>query len=175
MTDPVKIEWDDREAQALFKELIRRGQDLSPLMADIGETLLESTQERFQTSTAPDGSIWPALRDGSGRQPLLDTGTMRDQIAPTTGRDFVELRATAKQARWHQEGTDPYVIFPKNGKALAFGADISIFGGARNRQAGKATVVKKVNHPGLPARAFMGVSAEDAVHIRALAAAYLAP
>lgn len=106
MTDTLLIEVDRARADRWFAELIRRGTDLSGLMADIGEALLESTQKRFDSSIGPDGIPWLPLADGSGRKPLLLTGTMRDQIFPNHGRDFIELSATAKQARWHQDGTD---------------------------------------------------------------------
>lgn len=156
---PLIIEIDDAQAQRWFGELLARGRDLSGLMDDIGETLLESTWRRFATGTAPDGTAWAPLKDGSGRTPLLDSGRMRDDIHPESGADFVELIASAKQARWHQEGTSPYVILPKAKKALAWP------GGPGPRQ--------KVNHPGLPAREFMGLSAEDGEKIDALAIAWL--
>lgn len=159
MTDQLTIQVDDAKAQRWFGELLRRAQDLSGLMRDIGEAMKDSSQGRFKTSTAPDGTPWLPLRDGSGRRPLLDTGRMRDDISPDSGPDWVEIRAGAKQARWHQEGTDPYVILPKSGKALAFD------GVAR----------RKVNHPGLPARPFIGLSAEDEGQINRLAIAWLDP
>ena len=164
MSDRSVIEFDDGVFRAAAAELIKRAQDLRPLTADIAESLVESTQKRFITGTAPDGVPWPALKDGSGRTPLLDTGTMRDQIFPGHGPDYAEVVASAKQARWHQFGTDPYVILPTNGKALAFGGAVSIIAGPRKGQAGKGTVVSKVNHPGLPARPFMGISV--GTHVR---------
>lgn len=145
MTDKLVIEVDAARAERWFGELLRRGRDLSGLMRDIGEALTESTQDRFRDGVAPDGTPWVPLRDGSGRTPLLDTGAMRDDISPDSGPDWVEIRAGAKQARWHQEGTGPFVILPVNKKALAFGDH----------------VVARVNHPGLPARPFIGISAED--------------
>ena len=159
MTDTILIQVEAERAERWFGELLRRSADLTGLMADIGETLLESTQARFTTGIAPDGTAWAPLRDGSGRTPLLDTGTMRDQIYPSHGQDWVELTATAKQAGWHQEGTDPYEIRPKNGKALNWP------GGPGPRA--------KVNHPGLPARPFMGLSLDDEQAIDALAISWL--
>ncbi len=153
------IDVDDAQAQAWFGALLRRGLDLSDLMYDIGEALTESTQQRFADGVGPDGVPWVPLRDGSGRTPLNLTGRMRDDIAPDSGPDWVEIQAGAKQARWHQQGTVPYVILPKNRKALAFGA----------------TVVRKVNHPGLPARPFIGLSEEDGRLIGDLSQAYLDP
>ena len=170
MSDTILIQIEAERADRWFGELLRRGQGLGGLMEDISETLLESTQGRFATGIGPDGVAWVPLRDGSGRTPLLDTGTMRDQIYPSHGDNWAELNATAKQAGWHQEGTDPYEIVPKNGKALAFGAAVSI---VKARQEGRGTVVAKVNHPGLPARPFMGLSAEDEQAIDGLAVAWL--
>ncbi len=173
MTNTITITLDDLAVQAAFDRLIQLGRDASPMMADISELLVESTQRRFQTGVGPDGVPWPALKDGSGRTPLLDTGTLRDQIFPGHGPDYAEVVASAKQARWHQLGTDPYVILPKNAKALAFGGAVSIVAGPRTGQAGRGTVVKKVNHPGLPPRPFMGISEQDRRDILALAQAYL--
>lgn len=157
MTEPLTITVDDAAAQRWFGELQRRGADLTPLMRDIGEVLTESSQRRFSTGIDPDGVPWVPLADGSGRTPLLDSGRMRDDISPHAEANAVEIRAGAKQARWHQEGTDPYVILPVKGKALKFGDVIR----------------RKVNHPGLPARPFIGLSAEDRQQIDRLAAAYL--
>lgn len=153
------IEVDDERAQRWFGELVRRGQQTAPLMADIGELLLESTQERFDTGIGPDGIAWVALADGSGRTPLTDTRRMRDDISPSSGEGWVELTAHAKQARWHQEGTKPYTIAPKDKKALSWP------GGPGPRG--------KVNHPGLPARPFMGISQADDQAIGQLAVAWL--
>jgi len=153
------IVWDDGGFRDAMTELVGRAQDLRPLMADIAETLVESTQRRFKTGIAPDGVPWPALKDGSGRTPLNKGGDMQRQIFPSHGADFAEVSASAKQASWHQFGTDPYVILPTRAPALFWN--------------GAGHPVKKVNHPGLPARPFMGISASDAREILALAQAYL--
>lgn len=170
MTEPLIIEVDRAQADAWFGELLRRGQDLGGLMKDIGETLTESTQKRFDQGVSPDGVAWAALADGSGRAPLLDSRRMRDGIRPNSGDNWVEISSDAKQARWHQEGTDPYVILAKPGKALAWPGMRT-----RTNKAGAEVpgYVTKVNHPGLPARPFIGLSAEDGEQINALAIAWL--
>lgn len=137
----------DAEFRRGIDTLIQRFGDLSPLMADIGELLTESTKRRFATSTAPDGSQWAPLKDGSGRNPLVLTGTMMDQIFPLSGSDFVEIGASAKQAPWHQFGVDPFQIETRN-----FGF---------------------VDHPGITARPFLGVSDQDQQDILALVNSYI--
>lgn len=163
MTDGLTITIDDAAVQAAFVRLQRIGQDASPMMAEIAEHLLESTQRRFDTGIGPDGQPWAKLRDGSGRTPLRVSGTLRDQIFPSHGPDFAEIAATTTYARWHQEGVDhPWVILPRSGQALAFpGKD------------GKKIARRKVTHPGLPARPFIGLSDQDRADIGQIASAYL--
>lgn len=165
MTDYAKIEWKDAEFQAACKRLRELGANLSPMMADIAEGLLHSTQDRFDTKIGPSGTPWAALRPstlmkrGQGRGALVASGNLKDSIHHAWGADFAEVSAVPAYARWQQEGTEPYVILPKNKQALGF---ISI-GGVKIAR-------KKVNHPGLPARPFIGVSAADAEMIQAKAA-----
>ena len=162
MANDVTITLDDAAVQAAFDRLTKLGRDASPMMAEIGEHLLESTQRRFDSGTDPSGVPWVPLKDGSGRTPLRVTGTLRDQIFPSHGSDFAQVTAATKYARWHQEGTDPYVILPTNKKALAFPGP-----------GGDKIARRKVNHPGLPPRPFMGLSDEDRTDIGQIAAAYL--
>lgn len=157
---PIRIEIDDAGVRRWFDRLIGLGQDLRPILADVGEILIESTQRRFATGIAPDGTAWAPLRSRQGR-PLLATGTMRDQIDANVGTDFVEIVASARQARWHQFGTDPFVILPRNKQALAWP------GGPGPR--------KRVNHPGIPARPFLGLSEQDRAQMDAVVRAYLSP
>jgi phage virion morphogenesis protein len=147
MADHVRVELVDQQVQAAFSELVRRATNLSPVMADIDELLLESTKARFGTGTGPDGVRWKPLADRSGRAPLVKTGTMRDQIFPSSGPDFAEISATAKQAAWHQFGVRPYQV--------------------ETRDHGF------IEHPGIPARPFFGLSPDDVNSIVKLAGEYL--
>ncbi|UYC12280.1 phage virion morphogenesis protein [Xanthomonas sp. CFBP 8445] len=167
---PLILDVSTDQAERWFARLLSRASDLSGLMADIGETLTESTQGRFDTGIGPDGVAWQELADGSGRTPLKETGRMRDGIHPASGPDWVEIRADAKQARWHQEGTGPYEIVAKPGKALFWPGMQT-----RTDKSGREgpAFVKRVHHPGLPARPFLGVSAEDDASITTLAIAWL--
>lgn len=162
MTDTATITLDDAAVQAAFDRLTRLARDASPMMAEIAEHLLESTQRRFDTGTGPDGVPWVPLKDGSGRTPLRVSGTLRDQIFPSHGSDFAQITATTKYARWHQEGTASYVILPVKGKALSFPGP-----------GGDKITRRKVNHPGLPPRPFLGLSDQDRADIEQIAGAYL--
>jgi phage virion morphogenesis protein len=137
---------DDAQVMRWFEHLLAAGADLRPLMRDIGEALLRSTQKRFESGIAPNGEPWKELADGS-KAHLYQTGRMMSDIHATSGDDWVRLTAGAKQARWHQFGTKPYTIEPREAKALFW--------------PNASHPWRRVHHPGLPARPFLGISQED--------------
>jgi len=49
----IRIDIDDREVRQALERLQRKVGDLTPAMEDIGELLIETTKQRFATSTAP--------------------------------------------------------------------------------------------------------------------------
>lgn len=61
MTDTFTVTFDSAPVLARLAEIARRVDDLSPAMRGIGELMVESTKERFASSTGPDGQRWPAL------------------------------------------------------------------------------------------------------------------
>lgn len=61
MTDAITVRFDDATVLARLAEIGRRVDDLSPALKGIGEILVASTKERFDTSTGPDGQQWERL------------------------------------------------------------------------------------------------------------------
>jgi phage gpG-like protein len=49
---------DDAEVKALLKRLHDFGENMQPIMQDIGEGVMERTKQRFNTSMGPDGVRW---------------------------------------------------------------------------------------------------------------------
>jgi phage gpG-like protein len=54
----ITIKIDDREIRQAFTGLIQSAKNPRPILAQLGEILLDSTRKRFATSTAPDGTPW---------------------------------------------------------------------------------------------------------------------
>lgn len=128
----IKIEVIDEEAQAMFVRLRASLTNLRPLMQDIGEHLTETTKQRFQTSTAPDGSPWaPNAQStyvqlagkfgGKGRinkrgaarlaskKPLIgETRALSTTINYRASGDFVEIGSPMKYAAVQQFGADKH-------------------------------------------------------------------
>ena len=123
---------------------------MRPVMMEIGEDLLDSTRERFKTSTAPDGSVWPelsektvlarmnktgkGLRSGTGTKPLVDTG----QLSSTIRYQIADGGAS--------------VVIGTNRSFGAYNSSIHQYGTSRAGRKRNVTI---------PARPFLGLSAED--------------
>jgi phage virion morphogenesis protein len=54
----ILIEIDDTAVLAALNRLSQGVSDPRPVLMEIGESLMESTKQRFETSTAPDGTPW---------------------------------------------------------------------------------------------------------------------
>lgn len=136
-------------AAGFLGRLLARLDDMTPAMSLIGMLLVGSIQENFELGHGPDGQRWkPSLRAKlQGGQTLVDTGALMSGIVYEASPNRVEIGPSGpslRYARIHQEGGE---IRPKAAKALFFrGAD------------GKARTVKVVR---IPARPYMGISAED--------------
>lgn len=163
----IRVEYDSRGVLDALQGFLARVADPAPAFAEIGERLQESTQARFNTSTAPDGSPWAdnaeatILQYLAGRKgvygkrggltqkgmtallhkrPLVDSGVLRDTIhwQPIPGGVAV--------------GTDRFAA------AWTAGAAVHQFGSRDGR---------------IPARPFLGISDEDRASILDILDAYL--
>ncbi len=56
---------NDAEVQEALNQLIKRGTDLTPAMANIGEELLISHDQRFRDQKSPDGIPWAPLSEAT--------------------------------------------------------------------------------------------------------------
>ena len=59
----ITIEIDDRQVRQAFTRLVASAENPRPVLEQIGELLVDSTRQRFATSTAPDGSRWAENSD----------------------------------------------------------------------------------------------------------------
>ncbi len=141
---------DDRRTLRALKRLEGLGKSRA-LMAQIGETLVQSTRERFHQSRDPEGRRWqplnPAYAAGKrGRKILVEAGMrggLMGSIAYRAEDDRVTVGTNKVYAAPHQFGA---VIRPKNAARLVFPLG------------GRAVFARQVT---IPARPFLGISADD--------------
>lgn len=158
------------ETQAVLTDLLDRVEDLSPLMSQIGAYGEESTRNRFETQTGPDGKVWEksARVKAKGGQTLVDSGRLRDSITWRADKDSAEWGTNLIYAGAHQFGIDEAVTFSAHtrlitqafGRPLGFGVYQSVKESSRN--------------PNIPARPFAGIDGDDEEEIGSIIHDYLA-
>lgn len=138
----MNIELDDRDMQRMLNGLLSLGQNLSPVLDDVGAHVEMSTKERFETNIGPSGDAWQQSRRAAaqGGKTLLDRDSV--QRSPATD-DEVVIGTNIIYAAIHQFGG---VIRPKNAKKLAFKTPFGM------------AFLDQVT---IPARPMFGLSAED--------------
>jgi len=168
----LRFETDVDKAVANMALLEQRLQSPQELLAKIGEHLLESTQKRFSSQSAPDGTPWVALqpryakRKKYGKDKILTLrGYLRKLIRwQPDGADAVQVGSDRQYAAIHQRGGE--IDMP------ARQATLHLRKNARTGKVGRLFVKKtKANHTRqvaigahkviIPARPFLGLSDDD--------------
>lgn len=133
------------------------------LRASFAKNIDEGGRPKWQPLAAST-LVSKALK-GYPSKPLVATGALRTAVGQRNARGnvtYVAADGTLKvgvnlpYAKWQNNGTAPHVIVPRGKKALAFSS------------ANGKVVVKRVNHPGIPARPFLVIQPEDYKAIRSL-------
>jgi phage virion morphogenesis protein len=139
----IRLEGDWSKLERHLERMFRI--NFTALHKEIGEHLVSSTQERFRTSTAPDGTRWPEsirAREEGGRT-LRDTSRLRNSIDCVARPDRVVVGTNVVYARIHQFGGE---IRARRAKYLRF-------------RIGRRWALKRTVR--IPARPFLGISDED--------------
>ena len=148
---------------------------MGTVLNEIGLVLKRRAIRSFTNQEAPDetgdtasaGDRWKALapsteharregpRRGRSNKILQDTGTLYRSISSpppevNAARGSVTVGTALDYGLYQHFGTKPYTIVPKNAKFLRFMGP-----------SGALVFAKKVNHPGLPSRSFLGYNKSD--------------
>lgn len=129
--------------------------DESELLTGIGSMGENQTRRRIESEkTSPDGVPWKPNREGTPT--LLRSGDhLHNSLAFEVGSGLVRWGASWEYAHVHQYGA---TIVPKGAKPLSFTS------GGRRRYAKSVTI---------PARPFVGLSAENSAHVERLVTDFL--
>ncbi len=156
----------DRQNAFMAEQAAR---DPSGLMPRLGEYLQGSTQARFKTQTAPDGTPWAPLKQRYARRKrynkdkvLTLRGYLRSYIHyQVTGGDSVEVGSNQKYAAIHQFGGE--IDMPERRATVRYRsvAGKVLFAGKKHKRATEKAVTIPVHFVKIPARPFLGLSAED--------------
>lgn len=150
--------------------------DPSGLMPRLGEYLQGSTQKRFKTQTAPDGTPWAPLQKRYARRKrynkdkvLTLRGYLRSYIHyQVTGGDSVEVGSNQKYAAIHQFGGEIDVPARQTMARYRSVAGRVLFAGKKHKRATERQVTIPAHQVSIPARPFLGIGAKDDVEIQTI-------
>ncbi|WP_107326986.1 phage virion morphogenesis protein [Agrobacterium pusense] len=141
---------NDADMREKLAELVERMTNREGFHKNVGEHLLNSTDERFDSETAPDGSRWKTLSLVTRDLRMRKYGNAPITILRASGalRGSINMVASENEVRI--------------GSALVYAA-IHQLGGEAGRN-------RKVS---IPARPYLGLSSEDETEIFAIAEDWL--
>ena len=127
-------------------------QDMTPVYEDIGEYMVGATKDRFQTGTAPDGSKWAPKSEATlARYKRLGYGNLSKALKGPSGRLSNEILRFVSR--------DGVVI----GSSLIYSRVMQ--DGAAKGEFGNDARGNPIPWGRIPARRWLGISAEDATNI----------
>lgn len=112
-------------ADAVLAEVVSRAENIEGALRNIGEALLETTDERFDSQSGPDGVAWQPLsvltlrqraEAGYGAGPILTRSKrLRNSVSYQVSGSVLRLGPNTVDAAVHQFGA---TIAPKSAPAL---------------------------------------------------------
>lgn len=157
----LKVEFKADGARAAIRKALETLSDMTPIYEDIGEYMIEATRRRFISGTAPDGTPWAPKRASTlDRYKRLGYGTLsRPLIGPG--------KALSRQI----------LKFVSSG-GVVIGSSLIYSGvmqeGAAKGAFGKDRRGRSLPWGRIPARVWLGISAEDEREIVAIVDEHLA-
>jgi phage virion morphogenesis protein len=86
MTATITVEIDSRSVMDALSQLLRKSQDMRPVMDAIGQRMEERVSGRFETKTDPNGHPWAPWKPATvKRYPKDGNGTLLDRYGDMLG------------------------------------------------------------------------------------------
>lgn len=176
----IRMEIDADKTIGYFKELEARSDDQTPVLRQIGEALMDSTKQRFATSTAPDGTPWRKnspdtvrryleKRNGQKAFSKRHKGFHTKFGATAAGNKKPLIGETRRLSSeiYYQAGPNFVLV----GSGLIYSA-VQQFG-AKKGAFGKTKRGSPIPWGDIPARPYLGLSASDTTLVLDLVGAFL--
>lgn len=174
----ITVEITDQETRQAFANLIAAAENPKQLMDQIGELLVDSTKQRFATSTAPDGSRWHENSEvtllgyldkykGSFRK--KDGGLTQKGARRLGGKKPLigESGSLSTTIAYKIEGVGTLIV----GSPMEYSAAQQF--GMKKGYAGSTKKGSPIPWGDIPAREFLGLSDQDNVMIIELSSDFL--
>lgn len=163
----INVELKDEDVQRALQQAARALTDMTPLMQELGEMLVESTKARFPKGVGPDGETWAPKS-----QATIGAYRRREAKGQNTHIDFRPLFGPSGMlsSQIHYEATADSVEIGSNmiyAAVMQFGAAQGAFGARTGRTKPTEKRPKSQDYffpipwGNIPARPFLGISETD--------------
>jgi phage gpG-like protein len=166
----LQIQIDDRQVLDVLGQLVQRLGTPGPALKLIGETLAESTKQRFSSSRAPGGSPWAANTETTLERYL---GRFAGSRTKTGARSTKGQRRAAgkKPLIGETKALSTTITYQVVGDTLYVGSPMEYAGtqqaGARRGQYGRTRRGAPIPWGDIPPRPFLGLSDTDRTEVLA--------
>ncbi len=171
MPTPIKIAFDDARARAALASLREKTGNLRPVLLAIGEDLEESTKRRFSTATAPDGTPWAPNTETTILRYLGVTRGNYNKDGSLSKKGTARLGAK-KPLSGESRSLSTTIHHQVRGNVLEVGSP-KLYSGTQQFGAAQGSLGPNAPWGDVPARPFLGLSAEDRSMIERLILDYL--
>lgn len=140
--------------QNQLRRLAERGANLTPLLKNMGEQVLNSTQERFESSTDPDGNRW------ASNSPVTFARLLGSRHTNKSGKINARgvSRVMSKKPLILSHTLQGSIRYQLNGQSVMVGTNLVY---AKMMHFGGAKSAFPHLWGDIPARPFLGISASD--------------
>lgn len=157
----IEVEMNDREVADALARLSKVSGSLEPALRQIGEYLVDSTKQRFSTSTAPDGTRWAANTETTILRYL---GRYSGSYGKKTGKITKKgaERAMGKRPLIGETGSlSRQIAYRLDGGDTLYIGSTMIYAAAQQFGAKRREFQGKAPWGDIPARPFLGLSGSD--------------
>lgn len=165
----IKVELQDLGAREALRDLLGRMDNLKPFYAAVGERILSSTKDRFETQSDPTGAAWAPLaprtikqRQKRGQLPLTILRSNSKGRSGSSLAGSINYIATADDVRVGSPKVQAAIL--QLGGTIQKKASSRVMAGRRfakrGTEGGKEVSIK-AHSITIPARPYIGISAAD--------------
>jgi phage virion morphogenesis protein len=164
----INIQYDDKQVMGAMQRLMQASSRMRPAFQSIGEYLVLSIKRRFQTSTAPDGTVWAANSEATMMAMLHKRGGLSKKTGKITKRGQ-GLASAKKPLIGESQQLSTKIHYVADDQSVQVGsartyAAVQQFG-AKRGEFGRSKRGSPIPWGDIPARPFLGVSTEDKLAI----------
>lgn len=159
----IEVKIVDDNVDEKLQAIIDVGESLRPLLKQIGEYLVLSTKERFKTATAPDGKPWEENSETALKNHLrkYKSSFKRGKLTKSGQKRADNKRLLVGESK--QLST--LIFYEAERYAVAVGSPVEYSAvhqfGAKRGEFGQTKHGVPLPFNNIPARPFLGLSAED--------------